>query len=414
MRRPDLKNLPIFACAGLVGFLFLSVLWNAAVERNWPKLRLRSAQALSGVSAPKPAPFTWADFLSGQTQLAVSTNLGRSMFPFPESVRAKNQLLFSLFRASGAQNIVIGREDQLYERNYVDAFCALGAADQVGIDIWAKHVKAIEDSIEARGASFVYLISPSKAARLSEYLPTSLVCPARERPDLDKLAIYRAALDAWGVAYVDGARLMSEKKQDFGIDLFPRGGTHWNLLGAAVTAREAIRKMDVESKGAPTGQFEFDWSQAEEAKGADRDLMDLLNLMWPQVRYPTAIVTGREKRACARTPKIVSMGSSFLREINIVLAQAPCPPEIEYWFYMMAEHGGYEVLRFRSKAGDTSNGEQLSITGREALREALSEADAVILEENETNIAATRQVGDAMEALSERVERYAAPARSTQ
>lgn len=223
------------------------------------------------------------------------------MFPFPESVRAKNQLLYSLFRASGAPNILIGRDDQLYERNYVDAYCAIGAVDEARIDAWAKHVKAIEDSIEARGASFVYLISPSKAARLSEYLPTSLVCPARERPDLDKLASYRAALDAWRVAYVDGARLMGEKKRDFDIDLFPRGGTHWNLLGAALTAREATRKMDVESKGAPTGRFEFDWSQAEEAKDADRDLIDLLNLMWPQVRYPTAIVTGR-KNALARGP----------------------------------------------------------------------------------------------------------------
>lgn len=44
MTRRLLERLPIFACAGFFGFLFLANIWNFAVERDWPKLRIRSAE----------------------------------------------------------------------------------------------------------------------------------------------------------------------------------------------------------------------------------------------------------------------------------------------------------------------------------------------------------------------------------
>jgi len=78
MARRFLERLPIFACAGFVAFLFLANLWNFAVERDWPKLRIRSAQPLNGVAKIEPAPWTLKAFLAGETQHAVSMNLGRS------------------------------------------------------------------------------------------------------------------------------------------------------------------------------------------------------------------------------------------------------------------------------------------------------------------------------------------------
>ena len=124
MRRRFLERLPIFDCAGLIGFLFLANLWNFAVERDRPKLRIRSADQLWGVPKPQAATWTLPAFLSGATQRAVSLNLGQNALPFRASVRAKNQFLYSLFRASGVANIVVGRRDELFASGYIDAFCA--------------------------------------------------------------------------------------------------------------------------------------------------------------------------------------------------------------------------------------------------------------------------------------------------
>ncbi|MGZ9410012.1 MAG: alginate O-acetyltransferase AlgX-related protein, partial [Methylocystis sp.] len=156
-----LARLPIFGCAGFIAFLFLANLWNFAVEGDWPKLRIRSAWPLYGVAKPKPASWTFDAFLSGETQKAVSINLGRMSPVFPISVRAKNQLVFSLFGGSAAPGVVIGRNGQLYEQFYIDEFCSRdGAIDSARLGAWSSTLREIQEMAQARGKSFVYLISP--------------------------------------------------------------------------------------------------------------------------------------------------------------------------------------------------------------------------------------------------------------
>ena len=123
MIRKLIQQAPIYGCAGFIAFLFMANIWNFAVERDWPHLRIRSASPLAGVAKLKPAPWSIDAFLSGETQRAVSMNLGRLSPVFPISVRAKNQLIFSLFNKSAASGVVIGRHNQLYEQYYIDEFC---------------------------------------------------------------------------------------------------------------------------------------------------------------------------------------------------------------------------------------------------------------------------------------------------
>ena len=63
---------------------------------------------------------------------------------FPISVRAKNQLVYSLFGVSAAPNIVIGRNGQLLGRIYIDEFCARdGAFDPARLERWSSTLREI-------------------------------------------------------------------------------------------------------------------------------------------------------------------------------------------------------------------------------------------------------------------------------
>lgn len=395
MKNITFARLPIFACAGFIAFLFLANLWNFAVERDWPKLRIRSASPLAGVAKPKPARWTLDAFLSGELQKAVSINLGKASPVFPISVRAKNQLVFSLFGESAAPGVIIGRNGQLYEQMYIDEFCARdGAADETRVGEWASTLRAIQDAIEARGKSFVYLISPSKAARYPEDLPASASCASRATSMPDKLTPYLAALEKNGVRHVDGAGLMSAQRPKHAIPLFPRGGTHWNSVGGALALQEATRAIPA----SPIGRLEFLFAPALEALGTDRDLLDLLNLLWPDVYYPTAAIgRAEEAGACANTPRLLAMGGSFVHQVLAAATLAPCPPRIDYWFYMRTEDNGVELGHYRRAPGDASKGERASAVFDE-LVENLAGADFILLEENESNIATMKQVGQLSEA----------------
>jgi len=398
MRRALLHRLPIFAAAGGVIFLFLATLWNYAVERDHPKWRLRSAHPLAGVARPEPTQVSLGGILSGETQKSFSSNLAQSLPVFPFAVRARNQLLYSLFGASGAGGLVVGRGEQLFERFYIDEFCRRGAPpSETALAHWAQRVAENESAAHARGKSFAYLISPSKASQYPQYFPAGAKCPALARGTVDKLAPYRAALDARGLRFVDAPALLEARKKDYDIDFFPRGGTHWNLLGAALATREATRLFGEESG---LGAFDFDWRRGDAAEGTDRDLLDLLNLLWPDPHYPVAtILRAPDAHAqCARAPRLLALGGSFVREIIVALAQAPCPPQIDYWFSMRLANDDFDLVRYHTEPGDIGNGERRPADLAE-LRASAQEADAILLEENEANIGTLSQVENLWRAL---------------
>jgi hypothetical protein len=211
----------------------------------------------------------------------------------------------------------------------------------------------------------------------------------------EKLAPYRAALDESHVRYVDGPALIDAEKSRQEIALFPRGGSHWNSVGGALAMREVTHA----TPASPVGVLDFTSAPAREAVGTDRDLLDLLNLLWSDASYPTtAIGRAGERGDCARSPRLLALGGSFLHEVLAAATLAPCPPQIDYWFYMRTEDNSVELGHYRRAPGDASNGERLPATTEE-LDENLAAADFILLEENESSIATTKQVGHLAEAL---------------
>lgn len=400
-RRLLLQRLPIFGCAAFLGVMLLINVWNFFVSTDWPKLRIRSDSPLWGVGAPKPAPWTLDALISGETQKAVSSRMGQLQPVFPLAVRIRNQFLYSALGVSGAPDLVIGRDRQLFEKAYVDEFCARGAPPEPAfLDAWATRLRDIQNRVEAMGKRFHYVITPSKAARLSSALPAHVACLSMARGAAEKLAPYRAALDAHGVAYVDGAALMTQAAPQYPIDLFPRGGTHWNYLGAAIATQALTRELNKHGPS-PIRPYEFEWSIAPEAEGTDMDLLRLLNLLWPDRRYPTARIYGRYAGPCDKTPKIFAAGGSFLIEMLANLVTASCPVSVDYWHYVRDDAGGFR--RWRRLVENMDGFEHDLDPARETDADfagGVYGADVVLLEENEKAIGHMGQVPDLLAAAS--------------
>ncbi len=397
-----LQRLPIFGCAAFLLVLLLVNVWNFVVAADWPKLRIRSSQPLWGVAPPQPAPWSLDAFLAGETQKALSSAAGQLQPVFPLAVRMRNQFLYSALGVSGAPDIVVGREKRLFEKYYINEFCARGAApDPAAVDAWASRLRAIQDAVAAKGKTFVYLITPSKAAIYSRFLPQKIDCPSLARGSTDKLVPYIAALDARGVAYVDAASLTTSAAPAYPIDLFPPGGTHWNVLGAAIATRELTRKLN-DGKIAPLPLYDFDWRKRDEAAGPDIDLVRLLNLLWSDWRYPSATIAGKSGRACEKPPQIFAVGGSFLIEILIDLADAPCGARVDYWHYMKGARPG-ESLRWRRLANSAQDFDKPiddAIAAGGEFERGFANAAVVILEENEAVIGEMGQVPDLLAAAS--------------
>jgi len=130
--------------------------------------------------------------------------------------------------------------------------------------------------------------------------------------------------------------------------------------------------------------------------------LKLLNLLWPDNRYPTAALDGHSARSCATAPRIFAVGGSFLIEPLIALMETDnCRPAVDYWHYFTldsgelhrARHVGVEREIFKNESAPSQE-------TREAYAAGFAGADVVLLEENETAVGGTAQLDDLLAAVS--------------
>ena len=177
------------------------------------------------------------------------------------ALRSKNQFLYSDFGVAGSKGLVVGKDGQLFQSSYIREFCGRDIAPEPDkIKSWADSIREIQGRAEAIGKGFIYVITPSKAAQYPEYLPAKPACRALVNGQTNKLAAFRAVLDARAVRYVDTTSIVGSAKARFPIDLFPRGGTHWNMLGASVVLKEVIHSLYVAERNLTMGLFNFTYA----------------------------------------------------------------------------------------------------------------------------------------------------------
>ena len=281
---------------------------------------------------PRLRPATW---WRGQFQRDFEAWFGSVIEPRGWIVRLTNQVYYTVFAKSYMQDrqIIVGRDHYLYDLEYVEAYCWSANHESAGgsASLVAK-LSELHHSLVRRDRLLLFLLTPSKAVTLPEFLPVGL-CSRPPTPDRERER-FVASLRQAGVATIDGPELVQAMKAHDPLPPFPRGGTHWSLLaGARVGARlmEAIARLS----GRDVGEFAIDpprWSTPP--AGSDADLARLLNLWRPPVDYPTASARRRCRSAAAgRNTRFIAVGGSFLDQILDPIAACALFGRIDSYFY---------------------------------------------------------------------------------
>ena len=381
MRWLRAERIPLALAAAFIAVCSIITAWNLTVAAAFPRLVIRNWNLLYGLIEEASAPFSVASFVRGEDQTNFSRRLGATLPIYAPAVRIRNQVEYSIFGLPNAPSVVFGRDKRLYERAYIDEYCGrTGETKAEALADWAEKIRDIQAYATSHGKAFVYLITPSKVAVYPEYLPDNHLCPSVLRGTTNKLPSYRRALDERRIAYLDGAGLMAAERGRQDIDLFPRGGTHWNALGASLATAQLVSLLNGKNSNLALGGISTAWTQSRDPRGTDRDLVNMLNLYWFDTNYPVpkiALDASKIDQAC-RPAKIMEVGGSFLEQVNAAMRESRCPPDISYWFYWNFAHVSY------------ANGKRQSAPPRDEDRLTdLASSDVIVLEENEFNIAET-------------------------
>jgi alginate O-acetyltransferase complex protein AlgJ len=311
-----------------------------------PLLKPLVTSDLVGVTEPAIQPrFTWRTWFDGTFQAQSSQWVAQSFALRGQFVRLDNQINYSVFGKSymANQSVIIGKANELYERVYLDEYCGIRPpipTDDVRSTV--QQMAALQARLKARGVTFVVLITPSKASIYPQYIPSAF-CRSRPitmRRDYDNLI---ASLVEERVNHVDGPQITARAKGTvtIDVDLFSRGGTHWNALGAYFTAEDLLRKIEALTR-ATLPRISVDRVSVDnKPMGQDADLANLLNLWYPPTDYPTPHPVFRYEGPIGRLAKAVFVGGSFTEWILQIVHEAHAFDEIDFYYYY---HTGFRRL----------------------------------------------------------------------
>jgi hypothetical protein len=250
-------------------------------------------------------------------------------------VRLTNQLYYSLFRRSYMLDghIVVGRNQYLYGLFYLQFHCRsdTGASPET-LAAFVAEQRELRRLLARRDNHLLFIVTPSKATGLPEFLPAGVCDPPR--PPDHRRRLFVRMLREGGIPVIDGAELARAMKARDPLPPFPRGSTHWSLLAgsrvAGVVMDEARRLS-----GEDLGQLTVDHPRWDARPvGSDADLANLLNLLWPPLDYPT----GAAAPVCrptvrGRSTTLIAVGGSFLEAVLGPIGACGLFEHVDFYFY---------------------------------------------------------------------------------
>lgn len=364
----------------LIGFLLIVpalTLWNLYADA-YGKHKIFIGRRLSGfVEEPQPVALSYKSFSDGSWQKFITTNVTDEISTRPLLIRLSNNIRVALFGHYGSDQVSVGDKGHLIERAYLKEYCSRDLnVLKARSAAWISELKELQDFYRAQGKIFIYLLTPSKMAHFPELFAHRYDCTSTEASRTQWLPVYNEMLGQAGINVVDTATLLHSLKGKYPIDMFPQGGVHWNQIGVAHAADALIGEINRQGFLPPLPRLKWSYTISEVATGIDRDLLDLVNVLLPNPRYPTPIVKFDNSAGCPAYPhrKIAFIGASFIDGPARVLNQNGCLPDLLRYNYLyrgIRGGEGYKDIKLRASVDDILE---------------LRTADIVILEENESVI----------------------------
>ena len=197
-------------------------------------------------------------------------------------LKLRNQLLYSLFKVSPNENVVIGKDGYLFEPNYIyNELMANGPYDESHYEELGQKLQELKNLLLAQGKEFYIFITPSKARFCREKIPERyMILDQKETVGFSQYEKLCENLEKYGIPYFDSIDYIEKNRETAGIKapVFYATGIHWSHPWGVTCAAELLRFMKENSR------YDLSTVSVEESPCGEpffpaTDLYDSLNLI---------------------------------------------------------------------------------------------------------------------------------------
>ena len=224
-------------------------------------------------------------------------------------VRLNNQLDFTLFGIVKAEGVVKGKDNYLFEYDYIRGKLGLDFTGERFIEEKLRRMKFLQEHLEEEyGTVLALVLEPSKA----RFFPGKLPEEHKGKPaGSTNYGTYKRLAEQLGVNLLDFNEYYLEMKDTASYPLYPPYGIHWSLYGMTFCADSILRYID-DNWPHPLNGYSYDFYTSSVPERTDNDVEKALNLLFPlpspELAYPSYEFTDG---AVEQKPNVLVVADSY-------------------------------------------------------------------------------------------------------
>lgn len=320
------------------------------------------------ITQPEKRYFNSADWFSGEYQVQeekyINETFGfRSLF-----IRINNQLAFSLFNKAKANGVIIGKQNYLYEENYIKSFYG---TDFIGMDSVThrmQRLKYIQDTLAKLNKNIILVFAAGKGSFYPEYFPEKY----KIKNGITNYETHVELAQKMGLNYIDFNKYFIENKHKSKYPLYPQYGIHWSYYGMCLAADSIVRFIE---KARNIDMPNLYWNDVEMAdpKETDYDIADGMNILLTLKSFKMAYPHIQFQSDSGKTkPSVLVISDSFYWGMFGSGIITKSFSDNHFWFY--------------NKEVYPSNNQSLLETSQLNLKEEIAKHDVIIIMATEATL----------------------------
>ncbi len=331
--------------------------------------------ALSGVTEAAPFPaLTMSGLLDGTLQETLNTYYSENLPGRDLMIKIRNQAIFSLYSKSPNNNIIIGKDKVLFEKEYILKYEKYypPVTSEFTEDLCAK-LTAIQEKLEARGKEMYLFITPTKVRYYEAYVPEIYVQANRFPDSPGNYEQFTETLKQYPLHVYDSIPYIDELAPTADYPLFHRTGTHWSQVLSAEVAADFVRYLNEESMYS-FPEITITYHSVAEPIYPDADIFDSLNLLSPPYDKNYLQADWQFHPRKEERPNLLCRGGSFMGQTLV--------PLINHGFFGQDTYIENTLVTHYPFSQFTPFSDYSEID----LKKEIDQADIIIFEVNEAHI----------------------------
>lgn len=219
---------------------------------------------------------TWSAkaYFSGQYQDSFANFVSAKLPLRSYAIKSHNQILFSAFKFTTAAQVIVGKENYLYETPYLNAMNGNSYIGDNEIIKRSLKLQKIQKALAQQNKKLLVLFAPGKASYFPENIPNDFQKIAYKNNHQELIKAFQKDQ----ISHIDFLSYFNKLRANSKFPLYGKYGIHWSQYGMSIAMDSVLKKVEQEFNKKFASKEKIKIEQLDEYRFTDNDVELALNL----------------------------------------------------------------------------------------------------------------------------------------